>query len=278
VVINKNIVLRGKIFDFSTPVVMAIINITPDSFYSKKGFETKAGLLKRVEKAVNDGAKIIDIGGCSTRPNAEFVDEEEEIKRVVKALKIIRKNFPDVIISVDTFRANIAEMAVNQYQVDIINDISGGAIDKNMLPTIAKLNIPYILMHTRGTPQNMQQLTDYKDLIPDILKYFAEKIETLRYSGLTSDIILDLGYGFAKTIEQNYELLTNQKIFECFGLPILTGISRKSMINRVLGTTPEQALNGTSVLNTIALMNGANILRVHDVKEAVQTIKLVLNC
>ena len=270
----KNIVLRGKIFDFCEPIVMAIINITPDSFFTESQCNNEKTIIERVEKAINNGAKILDIGGYSTRPNADFVSENEEIRRICWALEIIRKKFPEIPISIDTFRAKVAEIAVNQYDVDMINDISGGMLDENMLPIVAKINCPYVLMHTKGTPQNMQQQTDYEDLTADILKYFSEKIEKLRNLGFTSDIIIDVGFGFAKTTEQNYQLMRELSIFECFNAPILVGISRKSMIYNVLGTTPQEALNGTTTLHTIALLNGANILRAHDVKEAVETIKI----
>jgi dihydropteroate synthase len=271
----KNIVLKGKIFDFFEPMLMAIINITPDSFFSGSRYNPDNKLINRIETVISQGAKIIDIGGYSTRPNANFVSEEAENRRVCSALEIIRKNFPDIIISVDTFRASVAENAVNNYDIDIINDISGGMLDKKMLPTVAKLNRPYVLMHTKGNPKNMQNLTDYDDLIPDLLKYFANKIEKLRNLGFTSDIILDLGFGFAKTTTHNYELIAKLPVFECFKMPILVGISRKSMINNILNTIPAQSLNGTTALNTIALMKGANILRIHDVKEAMQAIKIV---
>jgi dihydropteroate synthase len=275
---TKNIVLREKLFDFNPPLVMAIINATPDSFYSGSRCENEKKIIERVQNCLEQGAKIIDVGGYSTRPNAEFVSEEEEIRRVCSALEIIRKNFSNVIISVDSFRAKVIENAVNKYDIDIVNDISGGMLDEKMLPLVAKINRPYILMHTRGTPQNMQTLTDYDDFIPDMLKYFSQKIEKLRDLGFTSDIILDLGFGFAKTVEQNYELLQKMEVFHCFNLPILVGVSRKSMINKVLGTTPETAVNGTTVINTIALMKGAKILRVHDVKEAVEAIKINVKC
>ena len=271
----KNIVLKGKIFDFRPPIVMAIINITPDSFFAESRCNKAETIIKRVEKAINDGAKIIDIGGYSTRPNADFVSEEEELRRICSALGIIRSKFSDFPVSIDTFRAKVAEVAVNQYDVDIINDVSGGMFDENMLPTIAKINRPYILMHNRGTPQSMQQLTDYEDLTADILKYFSEKIEKLRNFGFTSDIILDLGFGFGKTTEQNYQLIRELPVFECFNAPILAGISRKSIIYNVLDISPQESLNGTTVLNTVALMQGVDILRVHDVKEAVQAVQLV---
>ncbi|MDR3273624.1 MAG: dihydropteroate synthase [Flavobacteriaceae bacterium] len=271
----KNIVLRERFFDFSSPMVMAIVNITPDSFFSDSRYGADEKLIERIKTALCQGADIVDIGAYSTRPKADFVSEELENSRICSALEIIRKNFPDIILSVDTFRYSVAENAVNHYDVDIINDISGGMLDEKMAKTVAKLNRPYILTHTKGTPQEMQSLTDYEDFIADILKYFAERIENLRNLGFSSDTIIDPGFGFAKTTEQNYELLTKLSVFECFNSPLLVGVSRKSMINNVLGTTPETALNGTTVINTIALFNGANILRVHDVKEAVEVVKLV---
>jgi len=271
----KNIVLRENFFDFCPPIVMAIINITPDSFFSESRCSEEKTIIERAEKAINEGAKILDIGGYSTRPNADFVSEEEEIRRVCWALEIIRKNFQEIPISIDTFSAKVAEIAVNQYDVDMINDISGGMFDENMLLTVAKINRPYVLTHTKGTPQNMQQMTDYEDLTADILKYFSEKTEELRNLGFTSDIILDVGFGFAKTTEQNYQLMRELSVFECFNAPILVGVSRKSMIYNVLGTTPQNALNGTTALHTVALLNGANILRTHDVKEAIETVKII---
>lgn len=273
--VSRTIVLKGKVFSFERPLVMAIINITPDSLFEGSRADSIDDILKMVESAVAQGADIIDIGGYSTRSNAEFVSEDEELRRVCLALDTIRKRYADIPISIDTFRAKVASRAVLEYGVDIINDISGGNIDSDMFGTVAKLNVPYILMHTRGTPQTMMQMTDYDDIVSDVLKYFADKIESLRQLGFVSDIVLDLGFGFAKTTEQNYRLLANQKVFECFGLPILSGVSRKSMINRVLDTTPQDALNGTTVANTLALLNGADILRVHDVREAVEAIKIV---
>ncbi len=273
--VSRTIVLKCKVFSFERPLVMAIINITPDSLFEGSRADSIDDILKMVESAVAQGADIIDIGGYSTRPNAEFVSEDEESRRVCLALDTIRKRYADIPISIDTFRAKVASRAVLEYGVDIINDISGGNIDSDMFGTVAELNVPYILMHTRGTPQTMMQMTDYDDIVSDVLKYFADKIESLRQLGFVSDIVLDLGFGFAKTTEQNYRLLANQKVFECFGLPILSGVSRKSMINRVLDTTPQDALNGTTVANTLALLNGADILRVHDVREAVEAIKIV---
>lgn len=273
--ITKNIVLRGKVYSFDYPLVMAIINITPDSFFEGSRVVASTDILSKAEKAIAEGASLLDLGAYSTRPNADYVNPDEEWQRMEFALKTLRQVYPDMPISVDTFRASVARKAVQEYGADMINDISGGTLDPEMLPTVAQLNIPYVLMHTRGTPQTMMQMTDYDHIVTDILKYFAEKMEQLRSLGFSSDIVLDLGYGFAKTTEQNYLLLASQAVFETFGLPILTGVSRKSMINKVLQTTPQEALNGTTVLNTIALLNGANILRVHDVKEAVEAVKIV---
>jgi len=272
---EKNIALQGEILCFSTPVVMAIINITDDSFFADSRCNSEKTIIERVERAICEGAKVFDIGGCSTRPNADFVSEDEEITRICRALEIIRKRFPDIPISIDTFRSKVAEIAVNQYDIAMINDISGGMLDKNMLPTIAKINRPYVLTHTKIVEQKISQSTDYEDLTADVLKYFSEKIEILRNLGFTADIILDVGFGFAKTTEQNYRLLRELPVFECFDAPILVGLSRKSMINNVIGTTPQEALNGTTALHAVALMQGANILRTHNVKEAVETIKLV---
>lgn len=271
----KTIVLRGKIYSLHSPLIMAIINVTPDSFFEGSRTLAASDILSRAEKAIAEGAHLLDIGAYSTRPNADFVTPEEEWQRMESALKIIRRAYPNIPLSIDTFRASVAERAVKEFGVDMINDISGGSLDSDMFPTVAQLNVPYVLMHTRGTPRTMVQMTDYDHIVADILKYFAEKIEHLRTLGFSSDIVLDLGYCFAKTTEQNYTLLASQSIFETFGLPILTGVSRKSMINKVLQITPQEALNGTTVLNTIALLNGANILRVHDVKAAVETVKIV---
>ena len=265
-----------KDFNFQeNAYIMGILNVTPDSFSDGGQYLQLDDALRRVEELISEGADIIDIGGYSTRPGAAHVSEDDEWQRIDFALNTICKNYPDIPISVDTFRSEIAYKSVKTYGIDIINDISGGSIDEKMFDTVARLGVPYILMHTRGTPSTMMNMTDYDDIVSDILKYFAQKISLLRSAGFKSDIIIDLGFGFAKTLEQNYSLLAAQKVFECFELPILTGISRKSMINKVLGMTPQEALNGTTVLNTLALLNGANILRVHDVKEAVEAMKLV---
>ena len=265
--------IRGELYNLSQPRVMGILNVTPDSFYSGNRFTGEGQIIKRVEEIISQGGDIVDIGAYSTRPDCIDINTEEEIKRLSYALDIIKKRFPDVIISVDTFRAEVAENVVRNFDVDIINDISGGEIDKQMFETIADLNVPYILMHMRGTPQTMMQNLEYNNLIEDIFLYFSTKINTLRLMGV-KDIILDPGFGFSKTLEQNYTLMRNLKNFDIFKRPILVGISRKSMIYKLLNTSAEEALNGTSVLNTFAVSAGANILRVHDVKEAVETIKI----
>ncbi len=271
---NNNVLnIKGELIDISKPVVMGIINITPDSFYAASRKQTGNEILQRAGEIISQGGKIIDIGAQSSRPSAILMGEKEEMERLGFALEIIRKNYPEAIISVDTFYSSVARFCVEKYGVDIINDISGGEIDKNMFTTVAELHVPYILMHMRGTPATMQQFTDYNDLIADIFYYFSEKIAKLRLSGV-NDIIIDPGFGFSKTLEQNYELMSHLADFRIFNLPLLTGISRKSMIYKLLETTPAESLNGTSVLNTYAVLNGANILRVHDVKEAVEVIKI----
>lgn len=266
--------VRGRLFDLSQPQVMGILNVTPDSFYSGSRMQTDAQIAARAEQIVEEGGTMIDLGAYSSRPGAADVSPEEELSRLSGALGIVRGLFPDVVVSVDTFRAEVARRCVEDYGADIINDISGGTLDEDMFPTVASLNVPYILMHMRGTPQTMQQQTDYKDVTAEVLRYFGEKVDRLHAMGV-SDIILDPGYGFAKTLEQNYQLLSRQRVFEVLDLPVLVGVSRKSMICKVLGCTPEEALNGTSVLHALALQQGTHILRVHDVKEAVETIKLV---
>lgn len=260
--------------DLSETKVMGILNVTPDSFFSGSRKQSVEEIRQRVQQIVCEGGQMIDIGAYSSRPGADDVSQKEEMERLAKGMKIVREIAPDIPVSVDTFRADVAKMAVEELGADIINDISGGELDKEMFPTVAKLGVPYILMHMKGNPQTMQQSTHYDDFLKEVLLYFAEKIQQLRDLG-QKDIILDPGYGFAKTLEQNYELLNHQDALSIFELPILAGISRKSMIYRLLGTTPEEALNGTSVLNTIAMQKGANILRVHDVRECVEVVKIV---
>ena len=274
VVYSKNIVIKGNIIDTSNPIVMAIINSTPDSLYSGSRHSCKVEVKKSAEKAIKNGASILDVGGYSTRPGAPEVSEQEEIDRVCMALEAIREDWPKIPVSVDTFRSSVAKISVKEFKADIINDVYGGEIDKTLFNTMAELQVPYILMHSKGTPQTMQSMTDYSDFESDVLKYFSQKIKELRDAGFNKEIIIDPGYGFAKTVEQNYQLLNDLEIFECFNAPILVGISRKSMIFKPLETTPLEALNGTTILNTFAIERGANILRVHDVKEAMEVIKL----
>ena len=266
--------VNGKLMDLSEPQVMGILNVTPDSFYAGSRAETERDITQRIHQIVNEGASIIDIGAYSSRPNAQHISAEEEMSRLRTGLELIRKHHPEAIVSVDTFRADIARMCVEEYGVAIINDISAGNMDEQMFPTIARLGVPYIIMHMKGTPQNMQENPHYDHFLKEIFYYFSEKVQKLRDLG-AKDIIIDPGFGFGKTIEHNYELMNHLEEFHLFELPILVGISRKSMIYKLLGITPEEALNGTTALNTIALTKGAHILRVHDVKEAVETVRIV---
>lgn len=270
----KYINVNGSLLDLSTPCIMGILNVTPDSFYAGSRMQCEADIARRVEQIVGEGAGIIDIGAYSSRPNAENVSPQEEMERLRTGLAVLRKIKPDAIVSVDTFRADVARMCVEEYGVAIINDIAGGEMDADMFRTVASLNVPYIMMHMQGTPQNMQQQPHYDNLLKEICLYFARKVQQLRDLGV-KDIILDPGFGFGKTVEHNYELLAHLEEFRIFELPLLAGVSRKSMIYRLLGITPQEALNGTSVLNTICLLKGADILRVHDVREAVETVKIV---
>ncbi|WP_406683182.1 dihydropteroate synthase [Seonamhaeicola sp. MEBiC1930] len=264
---------KGKLIDLSSPKVMGILNITPDSFYDGGKFNDEKDILEQVGCMLNEGATFIDVGAYSSRPGANFVSEGDELKRIVPIINLIIKNFPETLISVDTFRAEVAKQCI-ETGAALINDISGGKQYENMLQTVADLQVPYIMMHMRGNPQNMQQLTDYKNIVNDILFYFSERITAAKSLGI-KDVIVDPGFGFAKTLEQNYKLLNNLQLFNMIDKPILVGISRKSMIYKLLETTPKNALNGTSALNTIALQKGASILRVHDVKEAIECVKLV---
>ena len=266
--------VNGRLMDLSEPQVMGILNVTPDSFYAGSRSETEKDIVQRLHQIISEGASIIDIGGYSSRQNAEHISVEEEMSRLRNGLEIIRKHHPDAVVSVDTFRADIAKMCVEEYGVAIINDISAGQMDKTMFPTIAQLGIPYIIMHMKGTPQDMQTNPTYAHFLKEIFYYFSEKVQKLRDLGV-KDIIIDPGFGFGKTLEHNYELMNHLEEFSLFELPLLVGVSRKSMIYKLLGTTPEEALNGTTALHTIALLKGTNILRVHDVKEAVESIKIV---
>lgn len=255
-----------------TPKVMGILNITPDSFYDGGLYNAEKAMLSQTEKMLQYGVAIIDVGGYSTRPGAEDISLEEELSRVVKAIDSILKHFPETKISIDTFRSKVAKVAVEHGAV-MVNDISGGSLDKDMFATVAALDVPYVLMHMRGNPKNMAQFTSYDNLLLEMVTYFQEKVSNLQVAGV-KDIIIDPGFGFAKTIAQNYEILKKLNYFEILNLPLLVGLSRKSTIYKSLQIQPEEALNGTTVLNTIALMNGASFLRVHDVKEATEAIKL----
>lgn len=263
---------KGTLVDLSVPKVMGILNCTPDSFFDGGSYKNESDFLKQAEKLLADGADFIDIGAYSSKPNADFVSEEEEVARMVPVVELVLKHFPDTLISVDTFRAAVAKAAVESGAA-LVNDIAAGMLDDKMLETVGKLKVPYIMMHMRGTPQTMVKLTQYDDIVQEMLQYFGERIDAARHFGI-DDIIVDPGFGFAKTLAQNYEVLNKMELFQMTGLPILAGMSRKSMIYKLLGTTPHEALNGTTVLNTLALSKGATILRVHDVKEAVETVKI----
>lgn len=274
--------LKGKLYNLtSEPIVMGIMNTTPDSFYS--GSRTalrEESILAKAEQMILEGASILDIGGYSTRPGASPVSEEEEWKRVEPALKALEREYPTLPLSVDTFRAGVAQRAVEKYGAAIINDVSGGTLDGNMFDTMAKLQVPYILMHMRGTPSTMSSFTQYEDVTLDVIRDLETKRHQLRSLGFQADIIMDPGFGFSKNIAQNYEMLHNLRWFEVFNAPLLVGISRKKMIWELLEISPEDALNGTTILNTAALLNGAHILRVHDVraaKEAVRIVQAIVN-
>ena len=268
--INAN----GRLMDLSEPQVMGILNVTPDSFYAGSHGVTEGYIIDRIHQIMNEGASIIDIGACSTRPGADEVSMEEEMSRLRMGLELIRKHRPDAIVSVDTYRADVAKMCVEEYGAAIINDISAGQMDKDMFTTIARLGIPYIIMHMKGTPKDMQVNPEYDHFLKEVFYYFSEKVQRLRDLGV-KDIIIDPGFGFGKTLEHNYELMNHLEEFALFELPLLVGVSRKSMIYKHLGITPEEALNGTTTLNTIALLKGASILRVHDVREAMESIKII---
>ena len=259
----------------TTPIIMGILNVTEDSFYDGGKYTTETAVLERATQILAEGGDIIDIGAMSTRPNALEIPEEEEISRIVKAVRTIRARYPEAVLSIDTYRASVAKAAV-EAGADMINDISGGTFDPDMIPTVGELQVPYCLMHTTAKPSDMQQHTEYNDILADMLQFFGRQLEKL-HAHHVHDIIIDPGFGFGKTLEQNYFLMENLEVFQQLGLPILVGISRKSMIYKLLGTTPDGALNGTTVLNTIALMKGTDILRVHDVKEAVEVRNILRN-
>ena len=266
--------VNGKLMDLSQPQVMGILNVTPDSFYAGSRGVAERDIIERLRQMTDEGASIIDIGAYSSRPDADDVSTEEEMARLRHALNLVRQHQPDAVVSVDTFRADVARMCVEEYGVAMVNDISAGEMDDEMFPTIARLGVPYIAMHMKGTPQTMQINPQYEHFLKEIFYFFSKKVQKLRDLGV-KDIIIDPGFGFGKTMEHNYQLMNHLEEFKLFGLPLLVGISRKSMIYKLLGTTPEEALNGTTVLNTIALQKGAHILRVHDVKAAVEAVKIV---
>ncbi|MBC7922718.1 MAG: dihydropteroate synthase [Ferruginibacter sp.] len=269
---NKTLCVRGDLLHLADPVVMGILNVTPDSFFDGGSYTTEAQILLRAERILSEGATFIDVGGYSTRPHAPDIPEEEERARVLPAIRCILKAFPRAYVSVDTFRARVAQSAV-EAGACLVNDVSGGTLDARMFETVSQLNVPYVLMHTRGTPQTMTRLTDYRDVTLEVLDDLQKKIFALRSLG-QKDILLDVGFGFAKTREQSFELLENLNYFEALRAPLLVGVSRKSMVYQTLGTTAAEALNGTTVLNTLALTKGASVLRVHDVREAVEAVKL----
>lgn len=264
---------NGSLIDLSSPKVMGILNLTPDSFYDGGRNNSEVDYLRHAEKMILEGASFIDIGAYSSRPGAKDVSEAEELQRILPIVESLRRSFPEVPLSIDTFRSEVARQCV-QAGAAIINDISGGNLDEKMLKTVAELQVPYILMHMRGTPKNMNDLTQYNDLVQELLFYFSQKIAAARDLGI-NDLIIDPGFGFSKDTEQNYELMSKLELFQSLNLPILSGISRKSMIYKIFGAGPDEALNGTTVLNTISLMKGAHILRVHDVKEAMECVEIV---
>jgi dihydropteroate synthase len=263
---------KGQLIDLSTPKVMGVLNVTPNSFFDGGKYKNESEILSQVEKMLADGATFIDIGAYSSKPNAEYVSEAEELQRIVPVVNLILDNYPETLISIDTFRSEVAKVCIENGAA-IINDISAGNLDNKMLETVAKYNVPYIMMHMRGTPETMQKMTNYDNILKEILFYFSEKVAQARSFGI-NDLIIDPGFGFAKTLEQNFEVLQKMELFQILELPLLAGVSRKSMIYKTLNSTAEEALNGTTVLNTIALTKGAKILRVHDVKEAVECVTL----
>jgi len=269
----RSINCNGKLVDFTSPRVMGILNITPDSFFDGGKYNNPSEIINQVEKMMNDGATFIDVGAYSSRPGAKHISEEEELNRILPVIKLLIKEFPNILISADTFRSSIAEKCIHNGAC-IINDISSGSMDKNMFSIVAKLKVPYIMMHMQGTPQNMQKNPNYNNVVTEILYYFSNKIKELLSLGV-NDVITDVGFGFGKTIEQNYELLKQLGLFKNLNVPTLVGLSRKSMLFKPLEITQNEALNATTTANTIALLNGANILRVHDVKEAIEAVKIV---
>lgn len=267
--------VSGKLLEVDSPIVMGILNATPDSFYSGSRCDSDEAVRMRVRQIVSEGGRIIDVGGYSSRLMADDVAPEDEWRRLSAALRIVRDEAPGAIVSVDTFRASIAERCVGEYGVDIVNDISSGQLDRAMIPTVARLKVPYVMMHMRGNPHTMQDFTDYGDVAADVMRFLGDRMKEAAYAGI-SDIILDPGFGlFSKTLDQNYELLARMELLRELGYPLLVGVSRKSMVYKLLGTSPEQSLNATTAVNTLALLKGASILRVHDVREAVEAVAVV---
>lgn len=270
----KTITLNKLPLDLNTPVVMGILNVTPDSFYDGGKYTTETAVIRRIHQIVEEGAGVIDVGAYSTRSGAAFVDEQEELGRLSWAVELVRKYYPNLPVSIDTFRAGVAREIVSCLGEVIVNDISGGTLDENMFDFVAETGVPYIMMHIQGTPQTMQQNPVYEDVVREVRQFLTERIAVLNAKGF-DNIILDPGFGFGKTLAHNYELMSGMDTYQDLGYPLLVGISRKTMIYKLLGGTAQDALNGTTVLNTIALLKGANILRVHDVKEAVETVRIV---
>ena len=266
--------VSGKLLEVDSPIVMGILNATPDSFYSGSRCDSDEAVRMRVRQIVSEGGRIIDVGGYSSRPMADDVAPEDEWRRLSAALRIVRDEAPGAIVSVDTFRASIAERCVGEYGVDIVNDISSGQLDRAMIPTVARLKVPYVMMHMRGNPHTLQDFTDYGDVAADVMRFLGDRMKEADYAGF-SVIILDPGFGFSKTLDQNYELLARMELLRELGYPLLVGVSRKSMVYKLLGTSPEQSLNATTAVNTLALLKGESILRVHDVREAVEAVAVV---
>jgi dihydropteroate synthase len=269
----KSMNCNGKLIDLSSPKVMGVLNITPDSFFDGGKYKNETAIISQVKKMLGEGATFIDVGAYSSRPGAKHISVKEELERILPVIKLLINEFPDILISIDTFRSEVAKSCINSGAC-IVNDISGGAMDTSMFNTVAELQVPYIIMHMQGIPQNMQKNPIYKNVVKDVLYYFSKKIKELRSLGM-NDIIADPGFGFGKTTEHNYKLLNNLDLFKNLEIPTLVGLSRKSMLYKPLKLTAEKALNATTSANTIALLNGANILRVHDVKEAVEAVKIV---
>jgi dihydropteroate synthase len=271
---KRTINLDGRLISIDKPMVMGILNVTPDSFYDGGKYNLEKDIVERVSEIISEGADFVDIGGYSTRPGASQISEKEELERLLPAVKVVKKHFPNIAISIDTFRSEIASRVVEETGACMVNDISGGNFDLKMFETVARLGVPYILMHSQGDPSTMQKKPTYNDVVQDIIMYFSERVEKLKLLGV-NDIIIDPGFGFGKTVEHNYQLMNSIDAFKVFQLPVMVGISRKSMIWKVLDITPDESLNGSTVLNALSLAGGADILRVHDVKEAVETVKIV---